>query len=495
MTRQSIPAYCFEFRGGLSGRGEVMRTCSLIDGGTTRLMRYWLDDFPLAAGLGRRMPSPVADLIDVASAIYIADRLALREVVNDPRIPQDRWHRRIHIVVPVRDPQRWIQSEVIACVEDLLAFLTDDEWTIEFVHRSDDPRRSEIQIPLLSLHPDMPAIILQSGGLDSFAGLIELLSQNDSSVVMPVTVVTNHRVRRTLLDIIDAIRQDRRPAEPELIPTVLRVGLSGVGRSKDDQEPSQRARGLLYLAAGVGSMAMANAERLNVCENGVGAISLAMTPDHWGSRATKAMHPRTLVLFAELASLVLEKPVSIVNLGFFDTKGDLVRRYVQEPFVEAARHTISCDQMTYLRRGEACGKCTSCIMRRVALISAGMDASVDGVVLRYLTDWLDPESRWDGENAVHIVAMRHQVERLRLAVEGERRFAGLDQAFPALFDVVALASVLGHSEEELECRIFRLYQSYVNEFDAFVAKIDRPGWGRQADVTALIQSARVVATG
>ncbi|MGH2531661.1 MAG: hypothetical protein ACRDJW_05085 [Thermomicrobiales bacterium] len=198
MTRQSVPTYHFEFRGGLSGRGEVTRTGSLIDSGTTRLMRYWLDDFPLAASSGRMMPAAAADLIDVATAIYIADRLALREVVDDPRMPQDRWHRRLHIVVPVRDPRRWTRTEVIAYLEDLLAFLTDDAWTIEFVRRSVDARRSEIQIPLVTRHSDMPATILQSGGLDSFAGLVELLSRGESTVVTPVTVVTNHRVRRML---------------------------------------------------------------------------------------------------------------------------------------------------------------------------------------------------------------------------------------------------------------------------------------------------------
>ncbi|MGH2531662.1 MAG: hypothetical protein ACRDJW_05090 [Thermomicrobiales bacterium] len=242
-------------------------------------------------------------------------------------------------------------------------------------------------------------------------------------------------------------------------------------------------------------MALADANRLYVCENGVGAISLPMTSDHWGARATKSMHPKTLLKFADLASLMLEQSISIVNLGLLSTKGELVGRIKQERHVQAAGSTESCDQAIYLRTGEACGKCTSCIMRRVALNSAGMEASVDGVAVSYLTDWLDPESRWDGENAFQIVAMRVQVERLRPAVEGERGFAGLDQAFPALFEVVALATALGLSEEGLEGQIFRLYQSHVREFDAFVGKINRPGWGLHADVTALIQPATAIAAG
>jgi hypothetical protein len=452
-------------------------------------------DAPLALSLGKPLPSRVSDLLDVAVAIYIADRLALRQIHTDPRKPQDRWHRRIHLVIPLRYPDRWRRREVVALLRDLLAFLTDDSWSFEFTQRVHDPRRSEA--PLLCSLPISPssAVVLQSGGLDSLLGLIDLVANARVKSIVPVTVVTNSRVRRATAAITDEVRKVLTSAEPDLLPAQLRIGISGIGRPKDDREPTQRARGVLFLAAGVGAAVLAGSDRLHVCENGVGALSLAMTGDHWGARATKALHPRTLLLFSELSSLVLAQSLAIENLGLFDAKGELARLLADERFLTPARLTITCDQVSYLRLGEACGKCTSCILRRAALVAAGLDTQVDGKAVRYRTDWLDPSAEWSSGALVPLVAMRHQVERLRRAVEDELGFGGLDRAFPELLDVVSLAPSLGLTEDEVERRLVRLYRVYVDEFDALIAKIDRPGWARQASITELVTQDTVAAAG
>jgi hypothetical protein len=163
----------------------------------------------------------------------------------------------------------------------------------------------------------------------------------------------------------------------------------------------------------------------------------------------------------------------------------------KDQFLSAAQYTISCDRATYLGSAEACGKCTSCILRRTALISAGVDKTVDGRSVRYRTDWTNPGTPWISESAVPLMAMRDQVERLREAVEGG--FAALDAAFPDLFDVVTLAPDLGFTEDELERRLLRLYQTYVREFDAFAAQIDRVGWGRRANVSRLLAASEQMA--
>src|SRR5688572_8674945 len=142
MVDCTIPSYRFEFRGGLSTHGIVKRTSTAIDGGNVHHIRYWLDDLSLTANAGRSMSALVADLIDVCAAVYIVDRLALREVEGDPRFPGDRWHRRIHIVLPVRQPDCWRRPEVLSCLEELLPFLTDDDWSFEFIDRLSSLRPS-----------------------------------------------------------------------------------------------------------------------------------------------------------------------------------------------------------------------------------------------------------------------------------------------------------------------------------------------------------------
>src|SRR5215218_763674 len=113
--------------------------------------------------------------------------------------------------------------------------------------------------------------------------------------------------------------------------------------------------------------------------------------------------------------------------------------------------------------GGACGKCSSCILRRVALVAAGLDEVVDGKRGKYRTDWFVPGTTWSSENIIQLIAMRDQVERLR-GVTREEGFAALDRAFPDLFDVVALAPALGLTEDEVERRLLQLYATHVREF-------------------------------
>jgi hypothetical protein len=144
---------------------------------------------------------------------------------------------------------------------------------------------------------------------------------------------------------------------------------------------------------------------------------------------------------------------------------------------------------------DACGKCTSCILRRVALAAANWDELVGGPATTYRTDWFNAAEAWSSENITHLVAMRDQVERLREVTQEAGTFAALDQAFSALFDVVILAPTFGLTEDEVAHRLLQLYRAYVREFDAFLARIDRPGWGRAAIVTELGSSAETAAAG
>src|SRR4051812_40111685 len=124
MAGHSRPSYRFTFHGGLSTIGEVDRVSTSIDSEQVHRIGYRLDDLSLARWAGRPMTAAVADFIDVCAAVYIADRLGLREAEADPRSPGNRWHRRIHIVLPLRHPDRWRQLSVLACLEGLLGFFS-----------------------------------------------------------------------------------------------------------------------------------------------------------------------------------------------------------------------------------------------------------------------------------------------------------------------------------------------------------------------------------
>jgi hypothetical protein len=82
--------------------------------------------------------------------------------------------------------------------------------------------------------------------------------------------------------------------------------------------------------------------------------------------------------------------------------------------------------------------------------------------------------------------MRDQAEWLRSATNSEAGFTALDQVFPVLFDVVRLAPALHLAEDEVRQRILKLYRAHVQEMDIFMTAMNRPGWGRQAKISALL---------
>jgi hypothetical protein len=445
-----------------------------------------LDDLAIAAVAGCPLPPTAADFLDLCAAIYIADRLSPRQLEGDVRDPFNRWHRPIQLIVPVRHPDWWRQSAIVARLQELLGFLTDDRWSFEFVARTHLLRPAESQTPLFRPPSGGITVALQSGGLDSLLGLVALAKRSSGSTIVPVTVATgNSWVRHVADSVTRELRRSLSSASPMYLPVRLRIGIHENGRRRNDREPSQRGRAMLFLGTGLVTAWTVGSNRLSVCENGIGAISLPMTADHWGAHATKAMHPKTLTLMSELASIVFDQPMVVDNIGKFSTKGELVLQFLEDSHFAAAQLTATCDQATYLHRGEACGRCTSCLLRRVALTTGSLDDAIDGHAVKYQTDWFDPEISWTRANSLHLIAMRHQVELLRNAIGDGKDFAALDAAFPDLFEVVALAPKLGLSTDDVKHRLLRLYVSHIREFDAFIARIDRPGWGRMATVTEL----------
>ena len=496
MPRALVPSYRFNFPGGLTQRGRMVRVSPAIDEGRSHRFHYYLDDRLLAFPLGRRMPATLADLLDVCAAIYFVDRQALRAVDGDLRSPTERWHRRFEeVAIPVRRPDAWRSAEVRRLLGDLTAFVSDDDWTFRFDRRVSDPRPAESQGQLFPTgRESAPLAVLHSGGLDSLFGLIEAAQSGDAGTVLAVSVVTSPRLCRVTERVLAALR----PGTPTVLLEELRlhVGISGIGRPLDDREPSQRTRSLLYLAAGVAAAVLAGRDTLRVTENGPGAINLPCTPDQLGARATRAMPPKTLGLFADLASVILDRRIVITNGGLFRTKGELAEVLRDGRFAAGARQTVSCERFPYRPAHRGCGTCGSCLYRRFALNAAGL-SDLDGERYAAHEDagLLDPDLQWDRHDLVPLFAQRELVERLRTMIATDRPFAALDAAFPTIDDVVSIAPTLGLTERQAQVELVRLFATYVREVDAFFARIDRRGWGRPADVTPLNVPATTAAVG
>lgn len=481
MMQRDAPFYGFTFPGGLRREGELERESSVIDGVRSRRFRYVLDDGSLARPFGKVMTPELSDLIDVCSAIYMADRLSPRAVKNDVRPVDERWRRTLRLIVPVRCVDCWNAPEVFGLIEDLAYHMSDDSWRFRFVPRSADSRSAALQPPLLPEgSQSTPHVLLRSGGLDSLLGMLQTATSPLSSEVLAVSVVTNKRTA----DVVGRVLQELRPAVPGEIEGVrLWNWIAGTNREPCNRESSQRTRGLLYLAAGVAVADLSGSGVLHLSENGPGALNLACTPDQAGARATRAVHPKTLALFADLATRVLERPISIVNTGIFSTKGELARILHTGDFAPAVHETVSCDRFPYFPVQKACGTCSSCLYRRVALHAVGLDHLDAG---RYQgRNLLDDPGRSPELDLIPLQAQRLLVERLRSGLASPQPSAALRRGFLAIDDAISVAPSLGMTKEALERSMVGLMHAHVRDSDAFLARIDLPDWGPSTVPTEL----------
>src|SRR5689334_8400906 len=90
-----------------------------------------LEDQGISLAFGVTLPPLLADLLDVAVAAYVADRLCTRRAPSAMLRNADAlWQRRLTIRMPLREPSVW-SADRVRNVEQLLGFLTDDAWTLQ----------------------------------------------------------------------------------------------------------------------------------------------------------------------------------------------------------------------------------------------------------------------------------------------------------------------------------------------------------------------------
>ena len=220
-----------------------------------------------------------------------------------------------------------------------------------------------------------------------------------------------------------------------------------VSLHQSDCENSQRTRGLLFLAAGIGTAWELGQDRLRVYENGIGAINLPYLRSQHGPQATRSMHPRTLWLAERLASKVSGRPFRIDTPFMLSTKAEAVRSVPQISTATVAA-TVSCDAGFAARVPGArqCGTCTSCLLRRQALLAAGrLDADA---AIAYRT-------RNPG-GSEGVMAMTWQLDRLTSALADRIPWHGLVSEFPPVLDTSPLAPA----------EVIRLYRAYMREWEA-----------------------------
>ena len=57
------------------------------------------------------VPDHLRDLLDIATYVFVADRMVSRGGTTLPNMGSD-WHRRFRFSIAVRDPERWNRPDV-----------------------------------------------------------------------------------------------------------------------------------------------------------------------------------------------------------------------------------------------------------------------------------------------------------------------------------------------------------------------------------------------
>lgn len=323
---------------------------------------------PLHRVLG--MPNELAlDFLLLASICYIADKGISRKASSDV------WTRTLSIDIPVADRKRW--AKTTDNLNAALSFLSGDVWNVSFCDATQklflEGRRRRFRKP----NPDEPtnfhAVSLLSGGLDSVIGVIDFLAENETSNLMLVGHYDTSGPKSQQLRLFETLKT--------AYPNRLKLVQARISqRPRKSTESSLRARSIAFLALGVYAAATLGPDiPVLTPENGFIALNLPLTPSRIGSCSTRTMHP----FYLDQIRIVLKKAGltnEIVNPLGLKTKPECVATCKNPKFLAAlAGATVSCSHGTrrqhWKRRNvDNCGYCMPCLLRRVSLHAAGLDA-------------------------------------------------------------------------------------------------------------------------
>jgi 7-cyano-7-deazaguanine synthase in queuosine biosynthesis len=413
------------------------------------------------AALAQRALRPVEiDWFGVALAIYSADRFAPRHPAgpNGPTF----WRRRIEVTLPVKDPATW--KSATASLTTALEFLTEDDWTLQFVERSFRYAQEDQQQFEPMETRGFSRVALFSGGLDSTAGALQQLSEHIEPclLVSGSTHARLHEAQERLIGLLQATFSHRVKWLP--VP----YGFQLIAESHG-MESSQRCRGWVHVGLGLLAASLSGVDEVSVFENGTGAFNLPCEISQFGSQNSRAIHPVFLNRIATVASDLLGKKLHVRNPFIFDTKGGTLLHSAVAAHPHVIAESFSCEFFpNYYSRQRQCGVCPSCLIRRAGLLAAGLPDDGASYSWDVLRQGVPPSAK----RIIGLIKLERFTRQIR-------RILGKGDSWDAFlidYPEYALlqdecASNLGVHNEEFQIRLLRLQRNFTSEWQAFAERI------------------------
>lgn len=205
-----------------------------------------------------------------------------------------------------------------------------------------------------------------SGGLDSLAGTLKLLTQTDMNLCL-VSHQTHPGMKRTQ----EALFSDlNNYFKGRLTHYKFICHLSGIHAI----EESQRTRSFLYLSIAFAIAKVYSQKEIYVFENGITSLNFQRREDLINARASRTTHPQSMGRLENFLRQVSESDIKIKLPFIWKTKADIIKIIKDSPDPALISSTVSCTKVYHnLGPHTHCGQCFQCIDRRISSHAVGVE--------------------------------------------------------------------------------------------------------------------------
>jgi len=294
----------------------------------------------------------------------------------------------------------------------MLYWFTGDSWTFRFSPRVRTCRLAGLQTTFLppSNKGVTTEFALWSGGLDALGGLCNRINSRSAERFFLVGTGANPSVWGLQKSTYDALRE-RRLADMKLIR--LQIFLRGTGQLAWSASRRSRARVAAFAILGSAYALLEQQTALAVYENGPGALNLPFRASEVGLDHSRGVHPISFAWISQFISTVSGTNFTVHNPFIGWTKAEMCRVIDEMDLSAIAKITRSCDRSPRSNIRQ-CGTCSSCILRRQALL-----ASRTPDTSKYLGHRGTDTQRKKYLAESHLPYMMYQARNLRRIFESE----------------------------------------------------------------------------
>ena len=203
-----------------------------------------------------QLPNIAIDLIELATFVYAIDASISRGGLTDQHLGA-KWHRKFKVTMPVRMLAQWSDPGLKQELEEALMFLSGDRFEFAFVQMAADLSGTSGYFDFgqeSSWAPD--SLLMFSGGLDSYAGVLEEIIDRRRKVAL-VSHFSSTKIAPIQRDLHKHMAEKLGAHMLKHIP--MRVQLRG----GTNLEGTHRARSFLFAALGMATAVAFGKDRVS----------------------------------------------------------------------------------------------------------------------------------------------------------------------------------------------------------------------------------------